>query len=82
MLSWISVAGRQRKRKTSTYVLCIIDISDLQEDDCEHLPGLVPFCGGGIFPGEYAFGEFAGEGIVALDDEVLRFREQRGDGGR
>lgn len=68
--------------KTSTYLLCIIDLPDLQEDDGEDFLCLVLFCGNGILPGEYALCELASEGIVALDDEVLRFREQRGDRGR
>ena len=66
--------------ETWTYVLCTIDVSNFQEDDGEYLPGLVLFCGRGILPGEHALGEFAGEGIVTLDDEVLYFREQRRDG--
>ena len=66
---WISTC----RRTASTYVLCSIDVSGLQEDDGEHLPGLVLFCGRGILPGEYALCEFAGEGVVALDDEILGF---------
>jgi hypothetical protein len=64
-------------RETWTYVLCTTDVPNFQEDDGEHLPGLVRFCGRGILPGEHALGEFAGERIVTLDDEVLCFREHR-----
>ena len=59
----------------TTYVLCSIDVSDLQEDDGEHFFCLVLFCGRGILSGEHTFGKFAGERVVALDDEILRFRE-------
>ena len=67
--------GGQRDSEMSTYVLCTIDVPNFQKDDGEHLPGLVIFCGRGILSGEYALGEFAGEGIITLDDEVLCFRE-------
>ena len=57
----------------STYVLCTIDVPNLQEDDGEHLFRLVFLCGRDIFPDKYAFGEFTREWIITLDDEVLRF---------